>query len=152
MRERCVRIVIALEVEQRVEQCAPLTLRDADREQDQNREVRRLFDFDTATVQIGSDQRRRNASLIEPALVCDTWRDDGDLDRIEHAIAILEIAETVPGFSRVQHPAVGLGCEPLRRRILEWDLLAAMRTDDAFRIPCLEEPLALLRKLSMHAT
>ena len=46
--ERRVAVVVALEVEQRVEQRAPLALGDADREQEQDREVGGLLDLDAA--------------------------------------------------------------------------------------------------------
>ena len=52
LRERRVVVVVALEVEQRVEQRAPLALGDADREQDQDREVGGLLDLDAAIVQV----------------------------------------------------------------------------------------------------
>ena len=52
LRERRVGVVVALEVEQRVEQRAPLALGDADREQDQDGEVGGLLDLDAAIVQV----------------------------------------------------------------------------------------------------
>ena len=51
--------------------------------------------------------------LVEAALVGDAGRDDRDLDRVEHAVAVFEVAEAVPRLARMQHPALRIGRELL---------------------------------------
>ena len=64
--------------------------------------------------------------LLEAALVGHAGRDDRDLDRVEHAVVVFEIAEAVPGLARMQHPAVRIGRELLRGGVLERHLLAGL--------------------------
>ena len=45
--------------------------------------------------------------LSRPPFVCHARRDHRHLDRVQHAVAVFEVAEPVPVLARVQHPAVG---------------------------------------------
>ena len=90
--------------------------------------------------------------LVEPALVRHARRHDRDLDRVEHAVAVFEVAEAVPArrpgaapSSRGRWPAT----RPARRRTATF--LPRSRTVTVVGVPGVEEPVPLLRELPVHA-
>ena len=107
--QRFVGVVVRLEVQQGVHQRAPFALGDADREEEQDGEVGGLFHLDPNLVEVGCDQGGRDAAFLERAIGLHAGGDHRDFDRVEHAIAIFQVLEAMPGLARVQHPAVGVG-------------------------------------------
>ena len=122
MGERAVRVVVALEREQVGEQRAPLAARDADREQEHHLEIGDARGHDAEAVEPGVDQRRRNAGLLELAVLAHSRRKDAHLDRIEHAPVVGDVVEAVPVVAGAQDPRLLAAGEQLRRRVLERDL------------------------------
>ena len=90
------RVVSVLEAEQAFEQRAPLASRRAYGEEHEQAVVARLFDLDAMAVEVAGDDRGGDPRLCEIARRVDAGGRERDLDRIEHAVALLEPAEAVP--------------------------------------------------------
>ena len=79
-------------------------------------------------AQVRGDDRRGDTRSRKRAVRLDAGATIADLDRVEHALAVLEPVEAVPRLARMQHPAVRVrSLSSCLGRILERDPLAGLR-------------------------
>ena len=144
-------LVQALEVQERVQERAPLALRDAHGEEEHDLEIRGARGHDALAVQVVRHERRRNAVLPDRAVVAHAGREDADLDRVEHDPVFLQAGEPVPGRAVFDAPAALVGREKLARGVGKGVGLSGLEVRDRVGVPRFEEPAAVLFRLAADA-
>ena len=135
-----VAIVVALEVEQRVDQRPPLAFGDADREEEEDREVGRSPPRRPGGGDRPSERRPGSPAVEHP--VGHARASPPNLDRVQHTVAVLEIARSRASPRPGAAPSTrGRWHSDLRGRVFEPDPLAALAVLHRVRVPGIEEPV-----------
>src|SRR5271166_3541663 len=150
--ESQIRVVIPFEIKQRIYQRSPFSFRNADGEQDKNRVVSRFLHLDSLVIEVSRYDLGWDAPILDGTVTANTRRDHRHLDRIEHGVAVLQIAEPVPGVFRVQDPRLRIEHERIFRRVFKRSGPAGLRVAHHLCIPGLEKPLAASFKLFADAS
>src|SRR3954468_21255609 len=106
--ERRVGVVIALELEEDVQQRAPFPFGDPDREEEENREVSGFLHFNAVMMEVRRDERGRDAALLQSAAIGHSRSDHRHLDWIQHAEVVFYVSESVPVLAGMENPRVWL--------------------------------------------
>ena len=149
--QRRVAVVVGLEVQQGVQQRAPLALGDAHREQEQHHVIGGARGHDAVTADIRGDDVGRDAVFGELAVILHAGTDDAELDRIEHAPAVGNDRR-----SRATSRPDAAPSSPDRWRAARWGaagtglLRPLFAILDLGRVPRCKEPVLLRRELLAH--
>ena len=110
----------AFELGQRAQQAQRFGLIDPDAEQEQQIVRAGFLNDDAAFVEVFSHQTRRNTEVIHGTVFFHARRQDGDFDRVEVHVFVIDVFKAVPCAVRTQRPAV--------------------RAVDVLRLPDVKEP------------
>ncbi|MPN44784.1 hypothetical protein SDC9_192349 [bioreactor metagenome] len=89
--------------------------------------------------QVVGQDRRRDAPVADFARLGNARRGDGQLDRIEHDVVVLDVLEAVPRILFAHHPRFLMGGKIVDIRFGESDFLAVLL--DPVGLPHAEEPV-----------
>ena len=140
--QRGVAVVVALEVEERGQQRAPLALGRAHREQEEDGVVLGLLGHDRRVlVQVGGHELCRDAPALELSVDAHARREQGHLDGVEHGVAVGQALEPVPGISGMQEPRLRACGQELVGGVGERHSRPRLGVDDLVGLPAAEEPV-----------